>query len=55
MFLEVSQILYKILRFCVIENQQDKTLCITMADFEDSRPKTLGRDLAPAGAILFQF
>ena len=26
-----------------------------MAGFEDSRPKTQARNLAPAGAILFQF
>ena len=26
-----------------------------MAGFEDSRSKTLGRNLTPAGAILFQF
>ena len=28
---------------------------LTMAGFEDSRPKTQASNLAPVGAILFQF
>ena len=31
------------------------SICCTMAGFEDSCPKTHALNLAPAGAILFQF
>ena len=31
------------------------SICCTMAGFEDSCPKTQARNLAPVGAMLFQF